>query len=91
MSARKGGGGGHTGWGEGRGWRGGEGEELAGVRGGGMGYLHPDRRGGVGDANTESCIERYSPEFKSNCPAETWSGSEEGSYLRLIDCRTTEL
>jgi len=48
LSAQKGGGGGHTGWGEGIGWRGGEGEELAGVRGGGMRYLRPDRRGGVG-------------------------------------------
>jgi hypothetical protein len=27
----------------------------------------------------------------NDCLAETWSGSEEGSYLRLIDCCITQL
>jgi len=29
--------------------------------------------------------------FKNNCLAQIWSGSEEGSYLRLIDCCITQL
>ena len=30
-------------------------------------------------------------QFKGNCSAEMWSGSEEGSYVRLIDCCITQL
>ena len=44
--------------------------------------------GGKADA---SCTERYSSQFKNNCLAEMWSGSEEGSYLRLIDGCITQL
>ena len=40
---------------------------------------------------SECCTERYSPQFKNNCLAEMWSGSEEGSYLRLTDCYITQL
>ena len=29
--------------------------------------------------------------FENECFAEMWSGSEEGSYLRLIDFRITQL
>jgi len=29
--------------------------------------------------------------FQNNCLAEMWSSSEEGSYLRLIDCCITQL
>ena len=29
--------------------------------------------------------------FENNYLAEMWSSSKEGSYLRLIDCRITEL
>ena len=36
-------------------------------------------------------IERYSSQFKNNCIAETWSASEEGSYLRPVDWCITEL
>ena len=32
-----------------------------------------------------SCTERYTSQFKDSYLAETWSGSEEGSYSRLID------
>ena len=38
-----------------------------------------------------SFTERYSSQTKNNCSAEMWSGSEEGSYLRLIDCGITQL
>ena len=31
------------------------------------------------------------PNGKDNCLAEMWSGSDEGSYLRLIDCGITQL
>jgi hypothetical protein len=27
----------------------------------------------------------------NNCSAEMWSGSEEGSYLRIIDCCLSQL
>ena len=30
-------------------------------------------------------------QYKNNCLAEIWSGSEEGSYSRLIDCCITQL
>ena len=30
-----------------------------------------------------------SSQSKNNYSAEMWSGSEEGSYLRLLDCRIT--
>jgi len=33
----------------------------------------------------------YSFQVKNNCVAQIWSGSEEGSYLRLIDCCITQL
>ena len=37
------------------------------------------------NSQTESCTERYSSQFQNNCLAKMWSGSEESSYLRLID------
>ena len=43
------------------------------------------------NSETESCTERCSSRFKNNCLAEMWSGSEEGSCLRLIDSCTTQL
>jgi hypothetical protein len=33
----------------------------------------------------------FSSQFRNNCSAEMWSGSEEGSYLRPIDCCITHL
>ena len=36
-------------------------------------------------AYSESCTVRYSFQFMHNCFAEKRSGSEEGSYFRLID------
>jgi len=35
--------------------------------------------------------DRYSSQFKNNYFAEMWSGSEEGSYLRLTDLCITQL
>ena len=37
------------------------------------------------------CTEPYSSQFKNNCLAEMWSGSLEGSFLRLLDCCITQL
>jgi len=34
---------------------------------------------------TESCTDRYSSQFENNYFTEMCSGSEAGSYLRLID------
>ena len=45
----------------------------------------------VEGSSTESCTERNSSQFKNNCFAKIWSGSEEGSYLRLIDFWITQL
>ena len=42
-------------------------------------------------AEIENCTERYSSEFNNNCFTEMRSGSEEGSYSRLIDCYITQL
>jgi len=42
-------------------------------------------------SSTESCTERYSSQFQNNRLAEMWSDSEEGSYLRLVDCCITQL
>ena len=36
-------------------------------------------------------LPRYTAQFKNNYSAEMWSGSDEGSYLRLIDCCITQL
>ena len=38
-----------------------------------------------------SANKTYSSQFKNNCFAEMWSSSEQGSYLRLIDCFITQL
>ena len=46
----------------------------------------------VDDSKLEGAtVERYSSQFKKNCLAEMWSGSEEGSYVRLIDSCITQL
>ena len=45
----------------------------------------------VKQLDTESCTERYSSQCKNNCFAEMWSGSEAGSYLRLINWCITQL
>ena len=39
----------------------------------------------------ESCTDRYSSQFENNYFTETCSGSEAGSYLRLVDfeCHST--
>ena len=39
----------------------------------------------------ESCTDRYSSQFKNNYFTEMCSGSEEGSYLMLIDFCITQL
>ena len=39
----------------------------------------------------ENCTERYSSQFENNCFTEMRSGSEEGSYSRLIDGCITQL
>ena len=39
----------------------------------------------------ESCTERNSSRFKHNRLAEMWSGSEEGSYPRLLGWCITHL
>ena len=46
---------------------------------------------GVGGHLAQSCTERHCLQFKYNCFAEMRSDSEEGSYLRLIDLRITQL
>ena len=43
------------------------------------------------NSSTESCTGRNSSQSKDKCLAETWSGSEEGSYLRFIDSCMTRL
>ena len=43
----------------------------------------------IDTVNGRSC--RNDLPFKNNCSAEMWSGSEEGSYLKLIDCCITQL
>jgi hypothetical protein len=42
-------------------------------------------QGGSGISGGEPRRFRYSAQFKNNCLAQMWSGSEDGSYLRLID------
>ena len=43
-------------------------------------------------AGTRTCVtKRYSSQFKNSCWAEMWSGSEEGSFLRLVDRCITQL
>ena len=39
----------------------------------------------------ESCTDRYSSQFENNYFTEMCSGSEAGSYLRLIDLCITQL
>jgi len=39
----------------------------------------------------ESCTDRYNFRFRNNCFAEMRCGSEEGSYLRLVDFCITHL
>ena len=36
-------------------------------------------------------VRAFGFQFKNNSLAEIWSGTEEGSYLRLIDCCSTQL
>ena len=43
------------------------------------------------NSSSESHTELYSSQFMNNCLAEMWSGSEEGSYLELIDCCIAQL
>ena len=45
----------------------------------------------VGSVGAESCTDRYSSQFKNNYFTEICSGSETGSYLRLIDFCITQL
>jgi len=47
--------------------------------------------GSLENSSIESCTERYSSQFENNCSAEMWSDSQEGSYLRFIDCCITQL
>ena len=42
-------------------------------------------------ANDMSCTDRYSSQFQNNYFADMCSGSEAGSYLRLIDFCITQL
>ena len=42
-------------------------------------------------SSTESCTERYSCQSQNNCVAEMWTGPEEGSCLRLLDCCIPQL
>ena len=55
-----------------------------------------------GSRNHDPCLDRpcetlsrretrYSSQSEENYLAEMWSGSEEGSYLRLIDCCIPQL
>ena len=43
------------------------------------------------NSKTESYTDRYSSQFKNNYFAEMWNGSQEGSYLWLIDWCITQL
>ena len=43
------------------------------------------------NSEIENCTERYSSQFENNCFTEMRGGSEEGSYLRLIDLCITQL
>ena len=45
----------------------------------------------MGILESESFAKQYISRFKNNCLVEMWSGSEEGSYARLIDCCITQL
>ena len=43
------------------------------------------------ESKSHSETKGHSSQFKNNCMAEMWSGSEEGSCLRLLDCCITQL
>ena len=45
----------------------------------------------VNPTQSENCTDRCSSQFNNNYFTEMCSGSEEGSYLRLIDLNITQL
>ena len=45
----------------------------------------------VSRLNPTMCREFGTCGVQDECLAEKWSGSEEGSYLRLMDCSITQL